>query len=58
MEEFRIQVDEQLSKTVTVKAQNINDAINIVESMYRNQEIILDSSDFVGVDFIKLGDDE
>ncbi len=45
---FDITVIETLSKTVTVDAENYNEALEKVEEMYDNQEIILDSSDFKG----------
>jgi len=46
--EFDITVIETLSRTVTVDAENYNEALEKVEEMYDNQEIILDSSDFKG----------
>ncbi len=45
---FDITVIETLSKTVTVDVKNYNEALEKVEEMYDNQEIILDSSDFKG----------
>lgn len=45
---FDITVIETLSKTVTVQAENYDEALEIVEDMYDRQEIVLDSSDFKG----------
>ena len=36
-----------LSKIVEIDAENINDAISKVKELYRNEEIVLDSNDYV-----------
>lgn len=48
MKEFTLTIIETLSRNVTVKANNYDEALEKVEDMYRNEEIILDSSDFKG----------
>lgn len=45
---FDITVIETLSKTVSVDAENYDEALEKVEDMYDNQEIVLDASDFKG----------
>ncbi len=45
---FDITVIETLSRTVSVDAENYDDALEKVEDMYDRQEIVLDSSDFKG----------
>lgn len=45
---FDITIIETLSRTVSVDAENYNEALEKVEDMYDRQEIILDSSDFEG----------
>lgn len=45
---FDITVIEILSRTVSVDAENYDEALEKVEDMYDRQEIILDSSDFKG----------
>lgn len=45
---YDITVIETLSKTVTVDAEDYDEALEKVENMYDRQEIILDSSDFRG----------
>lgn len=45
---FDIMVIETLSRTVSVDAENYDDALEKVEDMYDKQEIVLDSSDFKG----------
>ena len=46
--QFDITVIETLSRTVSVDAENYDEALEKVEKMYDSQEIILDSSDFKG----------
>ncbi len=43
-----INIQETLSRTVTVKAESIEDAIMQVDEMYKNEEIILDYADYDG----------
>jgi hypothetical protein len=51
MRTFDVEVKETFSRTITVKAEDEVDARDIVEDMYRGEEIILDYSDFVLVEF-------
>jgi len=43
-----IEVTEILSRVVTVNADSVDDAIDIVRDMYRKEEIVLDYADFIG----------
>lgn len=45
MEIFKIEVQELLSRTIEVEAQNIEDAIDKVHQMYKSEEIVLDYDD-------------
>ena len=45
MEIFKIQIQEILSKTIDVQAQNIKEAISSVNEMYKSEKIILDYTD-------------
>ncbi len=51
MRTFDVEVKETFARTITVKAEDEIDARDIVEDMYRSEEIILDYSDFVLVEF-------
>jgi hypothetical protein len=51
MKTFDVEIKETFARTITVKAQDEVDARDIVEEMYRGEEIILDYSDFVLVEF-------
>lgn len=44
---FDITITETLSRTTKIVAENYDEAIKKAKEMYINQEIVLDSSDFV-----------
>jgi hypothetical protein len=46
METFKIIVEEMLSRTIEIDANNLQEAIAKVEQMYQNEEIVLDSDDY------------
>ena len=48
MAEFRVCVEETLSRIVEVEAADEREAIRKVEEMYRNEEIVLDAGDLSG----------
>lgn len=47
MKKYLVEVNELLSRTITVEAIDEESAINIVKRMYKEGEIVLDSFDFV-----------
>lgn len=49
--EFIVYITETLQKKVIVKANNEIEAINEIADKYYNEEIILDNTDYLGVDF-------
>jgi hypothetical protein len=48
---FDVEIVETFARTITVKAEDEVDARNIVEEMYREEEVVLYPSDFVEVNF-------
>jgi 3-dehydroquinate dehydratase len=46
MTKYRIEIKEVLSQIVEMEADEENDAVEKVRQMYRNCEIVLDSSDY------------
>ena len=55
MNKYDIEIEEVLRRVITgVEAKDINEAINKVEERYDNEEIVLDSSDFVENSFDNL----
>lgn len=51
LKEFKVEVTETLSRTVLVEAYDECEAIDQVEEIYYDEEIILDADDFAGVNF-------
>lgn len=47
MKTFTIEIKEFLSMIVDIEANSEEEAISIVKTMYRNEEIVLDYSDYV-----------
>lgn len=48
---YTINIEEILSRIVEVEADSEEEAENKVREQYRNEDIVLDSSDFQGVEF-------
>ena len=57
MEKYKVCVQEVLEKVIEVEATSESEAIDIVMEMYHNEEVVLDSSDFVEVNFDNLESD-
>ena len=47
MEKFIIEITETLQKQVEVEAESYLDAIDKVDEMYNNQEIVLDHTNYI-----------
>jgi DpnD/PcfM-like protein len=45
METFKVEIQELLSRTIDIEAQNIEEAIQKASNMYNSEEIILDYND-------------
>lgn len=52
MAKYAIEIKELLSRTVVVEANTLTDAINIVQEVYDNGDIILGAEDFGGTESI------
>lgn len=50
METFRIEIQEFLSRTIEVEAETKDEAVSKVRQLYRNEEIVLDSDDYVSTE--------
>lgn len=53
MIEYKIKIREILERTVSIEAENEEEAIYKAEQLYRNCDIVLDSEDYKGVTFTK-----
>lgn len=51
MKEYEIEIEEKLTKTVRVVAENIDDAFESVRKQYKDGDIILSADDFKEVEF-------
>ncbi|EDT70053.1 protein DpnD [Clostridium perfringens D str. JGS1721] len=51
MKKFKVKIVETLEREVFVNANNEKEAMNIVQSLYENEDIVLDSNDFKEVEF-------
>lgn len=48
---YKVNVEELLSRIVEVEADSDEEAEEKVREMYRNEEIVLDASDFQSIEF-------
>jgi len=51
MNEHKIKVTETSSRIITVDAESENDAIEVAQTMYTSEKIVLDASDYDDVEF-------
>ena len=54
---YDIEIEELFQKVVTVEADSLSDAFDIVQNRYSNQEYILDVYDYKGVEFSEYKDE-
>ncbi len=48
---YKIEIEETLQKVVEIKANSLDEAIDIAQNRYSNQEYILDYEDYKGVEY-------
>ena len=58
MKKFDVEITETLQRTVSVEAALQEEAEKIVTKAWNNEDYVLDSADFVGVDFKTVGEQE
>ena len=51
MQEFQIEIKEELARVETIQAETLGEAIDKAMELYYGQKIILDAEDMKGVDF-------
>ena len=56
MKKFDVEITETLQRTVSVEAASQEEAEKIVTKAWNNEDYVLDSADFVGVDFKTVGE--
>ena len=52
LREYEIEIKEELSKIVKIKAESLSEAIEMVTDKYNNSDIVLDVDDYKGVEFL------
>lgn len=52
METYKIEVKETLSRIIEIKATSEDEAFSKIRDLYRNEEIVLDSDDYVDTEFL------
>ena len=58
MNKYRFNIEEILNKEVTVEAEDFNQAVKIINKLYRDEEIVLDYDDFVGYTINYINEEE
>ena len=58
MPKYKVTLTETLQREVEIEADDINGAINIAQEMYDNSEIILDETDYKGVEIDEAFDEK
>ena len=51
LKEYTVEITETLQRQIHIKASSGGEAISEVKRLYNNEEIILDSSDYIDTDF-------
>lgn len=51
MKKFTVEITETLQRQIEVEAVDENEAISKVEKMYRDEEVVLDSGDYIDTEF-------
>lgn len=54
---YDIEIEEISQRVVKVKANSLDEALDIVQNKYYNQEYVLDYEDFKGVEFREYKDE-
>lgn len=47
MQKYQVEINETLSRIIEVEAENENDAVSKIKDLYRKEEIVLDSNDYL-----------
>ena len=51
MSTFNIEITETLSRTLSIEASSLEDALQIAKEKYEAEEVVLDSQDYVDTEF-------
>lgn len=54
---YQIEIEETLQRVVKIEANSLDEAIDIAQNRYSNQEYVLDYEDYKGVEFSEYKDE-
>ncbi len=57
MKNFIVEIKETLLKTIEIKCDSKDDALEFIKSQYDNEDIVLNSNNFIDVEFTILKKD-
>ena len=57
MSEHKIKITELLKRVISIQADDADSALDEVQRMYRNSEIILTSDDYTNTEFTVVGEE-
>ena len=55
---YQVEITETLQRIITVDANDESSAVTIAKQLYRAEEVVLDSSDYIDTEFEILRPDE
>ena len=47
MQKYQVEINETLSRIIDIEAENEKDAVSKIKDLYRKEEIVLDSNDYL-----------
>lgn len=54
---YKIEIEETLQRVVEIEANSLDEAIDIAQNRYSNEEYVLDYEDYKGVEFSEYKDE-
>lgn len=55
MSKYKFNLEEVLNREIIVEAKDIDDALSIIKSLYKEEKIVLDDNDFVECNISYIG---
>lgn len=54
IKKFKIEITETLQRIIDIEANSLDDAVIEISEQYRNEKIVLDSSDYIKTDIVEF----
>lgn len=55
---FKVEITETLQRTIEVEAEDLDDAISKAKEKYYNEEVVLDSEDYIDTEFTVVDEEK